>query len=139
MMANDSIIARGLDKWLTKYGWYDGGKTMEQRLKDILYVSMFVHDVYVQFPNGTNTWTSTHRSLEDRTGIFTFVGIGRKETTPSLSIQTYLTSELYILRVFSDVLRSTKPKRCLFSKQTAAVLVRLMPGDTWRLRCSSWF
>lgn len=33
---NDEVIARGLDTWLSKYGWYDGGKTLEERLKTVL-------------------------------------------------------------------------------------------------------
>lgn len=40
---------------------------------------------------------STHRKLDEKTGIFTFIGIGRKEdpTKKDLSIQVYLTPELY--------------------------------------------
>lgn len=40
---------------------------------------------------------SSHRRLEEKTGIFTFIGIGRKEdpTKKDLSIQVYLTPELY--------------------------------------------
>ena len=33
---NDQVIARGLDQWLSKYGWYDGGKTLEERLDSVL-------------------------------------------------------------------------------------------------------
>jgi DMATS type aromatic prenyltransferase len=33
---NDEVIAKGLDKWLVKCGWYDGGKTMEERVKSVL-------------------------------------------------------------------------------------------------------
>ncbi len=33
---DDEVIARGLDAWLSKYGWYDGGKTLEQRLSNVL-------------------------------------------------------------------------------------------------------
>ncbi|KAI1389671.1 aromatic prenyltransferase [Hypoxylon trugodes] len=74
---NDKVIARGLDAWLMKYGWYDGGKTMEERVTSVF----------------------THRKLEEKVGIFTFVGLGRKESSdPSkagLSLQVYLTPELY--------------------------------------------
>ncbi|KAH9210396.1 aromatic prenyltransferase [Leptodontidium sp. 2 PMI_412] len=72
---NDEVIARGLDKWLSKYGWFDGGKSMEEQVKTVF----------------------THRKLEQKTGIFTFIGIGRKDdpTKKDLSIQVYLTPELY--------------------------------------------
>ena len=33
---NDEVIARGLDTWLSKNGWYDGGKTLEERLDNVL-------------------------------------------------------------------------------------------------------
>lgn len=33
---DDEVIARGLDTWLSKYGWYDGGKTLEDRLNNVL-------------------------------------------------------------------------------------------------------
>ncbi|KAL8792765.1 MAG: hypothetical protein Q9195_004652 [Heterodermia aff. obscurata] len=33
---NDEVIARGLDMWLSKYGWYDGGKTLLERLDNVL-------------------------------------------------------------------------------------------------------
>ena len=36
--ANDEVIAKGLDGWLEKYGWFDGGKSMEERVKRVLYV-----------------------------------------------------------------------------------------------------
>lgn len=41
---------------------------------------------------------STHRDLKTKTGIFTFIGIGRKEdpTKKELSIQVYMTPELYL-------------------------------------------
>lgn len=35
---NDEVIAWGLDAWLRKYEWYDGGKSMEERVKSVLYV-----------------------------------------------------------------------------------------------------
>lgn len=34
---NDEVIARGLDAWLTKYGWHSGGKSMEEQVKSVLY------------------------------------------------------------------------------------------------------
>lgn len=34
----DEVIARGLDAWLRKHEWYDGGKSMEERVKSVLYV-----------------------------------------------------------------------------------------------------
>lgn len=34
--SNDQVIAKGLDQWLSKYGWYDGGKTLEERLDSAL-------------------------------------------------------------------------------------------------------
>ena len=33
---NDGVIARGLDQWLTKYGWSDSDKTMKQQIETIL-------------------------------------------------------------------------------------------------------
>ena len=33
---NDEAIAQGLDAWLKKYGWSDGGKYMEERVKNVL-------------------------------------------------------------------------------------------------------
>lgn len=73
---NDKVIAQGLDKWLNKYGWNDGGKSMEEQVASVF----------------------THRKLEEKTGIFTFIGIGRKEdpTKKDLSIQVYVTPELYV-------------------------------------------
>ena len=40
---------------------------------------------------------STHRQLTEKTGIFTFIGIGRKEDAKKkdLSIQIYVSPELY--------------------------------------------
>ena len=35
---DDGVIARGLDTWLNKYGWSDGGKSMEEQVKSVLYV-----------------------------------------------------------------------------------------------------
>ncbi|KOS19523.1 Tryptophan dimethylallyltransferase [Escovopsis weberi] len=74
--ANDRAVVRGLDRWLDKYGWSeDGGKSMEERIGNSL----------------------THRKLEEGNGIVTFFAIGRKEdpVKKGLSVQTYLTSELY--------------------------------------------
>jgi DMATS type aromatic prenyltransferase len=34
----DEVIAKGLDTWLQKYEWHDGGKNMEDRIKSVLYV-----------------------------------------------------------------------------------------------------
>ena len=33
---NDEVIAKGLDAWLSKYGWYDGGEMLEERLDNAL-------------------------------------------------------------------------------------------------------
>ncbi|KAL9080012.1 MAG: hypothetical protein Q9157_001157 [Trypethelium eluteriae] len=72
---NDEVIAKGLDKWLTKYGWHHEGASMEEQVKRVF----------------------DHRPLGKKTGIFTFIGIGRKEdpTSKDLSIQVYVTPELY--------------------------------------------
>ncbi|KIW87577.1 uncharacterized protein Z519_11902 [Cladophialophora bantiana CBS 173.52] len=73
---NDQVIARGLDTWLTKHGWEDDGKSVEKQVKS----------------------SFTHRALDERTGIFTFIGIGPKgdPTQSQLTIQAYVTPELYI-------------------------------------------
>jgi DMATS type aromatic prenyltransferase len=34
----DEVIAQGLDAWLRKYKWYISGKSMEERVKSVLYV-----------------------------------------------------------------------------------------------------
>ena len=39
---NDEMIAKGLDSWLEKYGWFDGGESMEERVKRVLYVLIFL-------------------------------------------------------------------------------------------------
>lgn len=39
---NDLEIAQGLDRWFAKYGWYHGGRTMEQRVSSILYVGLLL-------------------------------------------------------------------------------------------------
>lgn len=33
---NDEAIAEGLDAWLEKYGWADGGKTVKERVENTL-------------------------------------------------------------------------------------------------------
>ena len=38
---------------------------------------------------------STYRRLDEKPGIFTFIGIGRKEGSADLSLQVYVTPELY--------------------------------------------
>ncbi|KAK2608292.1 hypothetical protein N8I77_006910 [Diaporthe amygdali] len=72
---NDEAIAQGIDTWLEKYGWADGGRTMEERTRN----------------------TFTYRNLDEKPGIFTFIGIGRKEGIDdrALSLQVYVTPELY--------------------------------------------
>lgn len=35
---NDQAIAQGIDTWMMKYGWYDGGRTLEERVQSVLYV-----------------------------------------------------------------------------------------------------
>ncbi|RYP62758.1 hypothetical protein DL770_009539 [Monosporascus sp. CRB-9-2] len=72
---NDEAIAQGLDAWLRKYGWHDEGKTVEERVSSVF----------------------THRRLDEKPGIFTFIGIGRKEgfDKEGLSLQVYVTPELY--------------------------------------------
>jgi len=35
---NDEVIASGLDARLSKYGWFDDGKSMEEQVKSVLYV-----------------------------------------------------------------------------------------------------
>ncbi|CZT12199.1 uncharacterized protein RAG0_16114 [Rhynchosporium agropyri] len=72
---NDEAVAQGLDQWLEKYGWADGGATVEDRTRR----------------------TFTYRGLDEKPGIFTFIGIGRKEGLDdrALSLQVYVTPELY--------------------------------------------
>ncbi|KAI0204041.1 aromatic prenyltransferase [Astrocystis sublimbata] len=74
--SNDESIVRGLDSWLQKYGLNAGGSPMEERVKSVF----------------------THRSLGEKTGIMTFLGIGRKEdpSKKDLSLQVYVTPELYL-------------------------------------------
>lgn len=33
---NDEVIARGLDAWLSKYGWHISGKSMEEQVRSVL-------------------------------------------------------------------------------------------------------
>jgi DMATS type aromatic prenyltransferase len=33
---SDEVIAKGLDAWLNKYEWHEGGKSMEERVKNVL-------------------------------------------------------------------------------------------------------
>jgi hypothetical protein len=33
---NDEAIAQGLDAWFKKYEWYDGGKTVEEMVSNVL-------------------------------------------------------------------------------------------------------
>ncbi|KAG6066696.1 hypothetical protein E4U32_005494 [Claviceps aff. humidiphila group G2b] len=73
--ASDGVIARGLDKWLQKYDWPVPKRSFEEQLKSVF----------------------THRSLDEKTGLFTFICLGRKEdpTKNDLSMQIYLAPELY--------------------------------------------
>ncbi|KAJ5497538.1 hypothetical protein N7463_009525 [Penicillium fimorum] len=73
--ANDEVIGHGLDEWLKKDGWNQGGKSMTDRVQDVF----------------------THRQLSEKKGIFTFLGLGRKEDPKKkeLSMQVYVTGELY--------------------------------------------
>ncbi|RWA13018.1 hypothetical protein EKO27_g2086 [Xylaria grammica] len=73
--ADDESIIRGVDVWLRKHGMNDGGVSMEERLKNVF----------------------THRELGQKTGIVTFIGIGRKggPSKKDLSMQIYLAPEPY--------------------------------------------
>lgn len=57
--ANDEVIRQGVDEWLQKYGWNQGGKSMTDRVQDVF----------------------THRGLREKKGILTFLGLGRKDPT----------------------------------------------------------
>ncbi|KAI0417814.1 aromatic prenyltransferase [Xylaria grammica] len=73
--ADDESIIRGVDVWLRKHGMNDGGVSMEERLKNVF----------------------THRELGQKTGIVTFIGIGRKggPSKKDLSMQIYFAPEPY--------------------------------------------
>ena len=49
--ANDGVIAKGLDMWLEKYGWFDGEGKMEERVKRVLYVVIFISGVRPRYAN----------------------------------------------------------------------------------------
>ncbi|WQF88042.1 Putative aromatic prenyltransferase [Colletotrichum destructivum] len=72
---NDEAIAQGIDTWLKRHNWYDGGKTLEEMVANVF----------------------DYRRLDEKPGIFTFLGVGRKETgdDSGLSLQVYVTPELY--------------------------------------------
>ncbi|KAH7398324.1 hypothetical protein BKA66DRAFT_565940 [Pyrenochaeta sp. MPI-SDFR-AT-0127] len=72
---NDEAIAQGIDNWLKKWSWYDGGKSLEQMVSNVF----------------------DYRKLDEKPGIFTFLGVGRKksEEDSGLPLQVYVTPELY--------------------------------------------
>ncbi|KAI1172936.1 aromatic prenyltransferase [Nemania sp. FL0916] len=71
---NDALVAQKLDQWLIKYGWNDGGISMEEHVSNAIL----------------------HREMSEKPGIFTFIGLARKSPLhKGLSIQTYLCPELY--------------------------------------------
>jgi DMATS type aromatic prenyltransferase len=73
--ANDLEVARGLDSWFEKHGWAGDKRPSVEELVGKAF---------------------THRGLDEKAGIFTFIGLARKNPTkPDLSIQTYLCPELY--------------------------------------------
>ena len=39
---NDQAIAQGIDAWLSKYGWHDGDRSLEERIESVLYVLVFL-------------------------------------------------------------------------------------------------
>ena len=43
---NDQAIAQGVDAWLKKYGWYDGGASVEERVQNVLYVVHLVESIF---------------------------------------------------------------------------------------------
>lgn len=67
---------------------------MEERVKRVLYVVIFLLGFSFSLLIDDD---STHRKLTEKTGIFTFIGIGRKEDPKKkdLSIQVYVSPELY--------------------------------------------
>lgn len=73
---NDAVVAKGLDAWLTKYGWKD-----ENDPASVLDLAARVF---------------THRDLNEKAGIFTFIGLARKDPAKrDLSIQICMCPELY--------------------------------------------
>ena len=46
---NDQAIAQGVDTWMRKYGWYDGGRTVEERVQSVLYVAVQLFACFWQF------------------------------------------------------------------------------------------
>ncbi|KAM7211365.1 Aromatic prenyltransferase [Rhypophila decipiens] len=87
-LPDDLSIARGIDGWMEKYGWADGGLSVEGRAGRVF----------------------SHRQLEEKNGIFTFVAFGRKEDggvvgseqvgesgkkKVQTSLSVYMTPELY--------------------------------------------
>ncbi|KAI9162715.1 aromatic prenyltransferase [Paramyrothecium foliicola] len=71
--ASDASVAQGLGTWLEKHNWGDG-TTIGTQVADSI----------------------NHRPLCEKAGIFTFIGLARKDPKkPDLSIQTYLCPELY--------------------------------------------
>lgn len=73
---NDAVVAKGLDAWLTKYGW--------KGEEDSASVLDMVARVF------------KHRDLTEKAGIFTFVALARKDPAKrDMSIQMYMCPELY--------------------------------------------
>ncbi|KAK7737389.1 hypothetical protein SLS53_006694 [Cytospora paraplurivora] len=71
---NDAVVAQGLDAWMTKYGWTGELSSVEGRVASVF----------------------GHRTLDANAGIFTFIGLARKDLSKrDLSIQTYMCPELY--------------------------------------------
>jgi DMATS type aromatic prenyltransferase len=91
---NDEAIAQGIDAWMAKYGWQDGGKTLEERVRNVLYGFTLSHLSLGLVTDALLSYSS-HRRLDEKPGIFTFIGIGRKEGSTDLSVQAYVTPELY--------------------------------------------
>ncbi|KAM7198958.1 Aromatic prenyltransferase [Rhypophila sp. PSN 637] len=87
-LPDDLSIARGIDAWMEMYGWADGGLSVEERVGRVF----------------------SHRQLEEKNGIFTFIAFGRKEDGGVIgseqlgelgkkkvqtSLSVYMTPELY--------------------------------------------
>lgn len=80
--ANDTVIARGLDTWLARYGWTTAAVATDENAATS--ITKQVASVF------------THRALDEKAGIFTFIGLARKDPAKrELSMQTYLCPELY--------------------------------------------